>query len=248
MCPILFHFGPLTVYSYGLMFALAVVTGTWLLSREASRRGVGQGPIDPEIIFDLAFWIVLSGIIGARAYYLFLYPEVFKDNWLEIFMLQHGGLAFQGGFILVVPVTFWFLKKKGLPILPMIDLMAPYAALAQAIGRIGCFLNGCCYGREVSWGIYFPVHEARLHPTQLYETAGLLAAFFILRKFQSLPHRAGQIFAWYLILAGIERFVVEFFRDDHAAMYGSLSNFQVISLGVIAAGILMHGVIKIKKT
>ena len=241
MSPIIIQFGPFTVFSYGLMFAIAVITGTWLLSRDAARTG-----IKPDLIYDMVFVIVVSGIIGARAYYLFLYPETFADNILEIFMLQNGGLAFQGGFIAAVPAAWWYLRKKNLPLLSMLDLMAPYIALAHGIGRIGCFLNGCCYGREVPWGIYFPMHEARLHPTQLYETAGLFIAYLILKKLQKFPHAAGQIFAAYLMLAGVERFIVEFFRADHAAMAGPLSNFQVISLGVFTAGVIMYAVIKSK--
>lgn len=246
MCPILFHFGPVTVYSYGLMFAVAVIAATWLLSRDAARQGISG-----EVIYDLAFWVVVSGIAGARVYYLLLYPETFQDNWLEIFMLQKGGLAFQGGFIAAVPTVLIFFKRKKLPPLMMLDLMAPYGALAHGIGRVGCFLNGCCFGREagasVPWGLYFPVHDARLHPTQLYETFGLFVVYFILRMIQKRPHAAGTIFAFYLMLAGIERFIVEFFRADHVSMIGPLSNFQMIALGVFTAGLIMHSVVKIKR-
>ena len=241
MHPILFQFGPFTVFSYGFMFALAVMTGTWLLSRDAARQGIKS-----EIIFDLIFWFVLIGILGARIYYVILFPEPFLVNPWEFFMLQHGGLAFQGSIIPATLVVLWYLRKKNLPVLPMLDLMAPYLALAQAIGRIGCFLNGCCYGRPVWWGLYFPVHEARLHPTQIYDTVELLIVFLILRKIQETSRIPGAVFAWYLILAGIQRFINEFFRGDHAAMYGGLSNFQVLSVGVLSAGIVMLVALKAK--
>ena len=246
MCPILFQIGSFKIFSYGVMFALAVTIATWLLGRQAQRQGVGGRPTDPEVIYDLSFWLVLSGIVGARIYYVFLYPEDFiADPW-EFFKFYHGGLAFQGGFITATLTAVWYLKKKKLPLLPMLDLLAPYIALAHAIGRIGCFLNGCCYGKEVPWGLYFPVHEARLHPTQLYDTVGLLIVFLILRKFQKSSRTPGAVFAWYLILAGIQRVINEFFRADHAAMYGWLSNFQVLSLGILLAGIVMLTMLKAK--
>ena len=241
MHPVLFQFGPVMIYSYGLMFALAVIIGTWLLSRDAGRQG-----ISPDIIFDFAFWIVLSGILGARIYYVVLYPEPFKENPLEVFMLQHGGLAFQGGFMTSSIAAIWYMKKKNLPLLPMLDLAAPYIALAHAIGRIGCLLNGCCYGKEVWWGLYFPVHEARLHPTQMYDTVELLIVFLILKMIQRSSRTRGEVFAFYLILAGIQRFINEFFRADHAATYGGLSNFQWVSVGVSFVGIVMYFIVKAK--
>ena len=239
MHPILCRIGPFTIYSYGLMFALAVVVGTWLLSRQAKRKG-----IDPDIIFDLSFWLTISGILGARIYYVFLYPEPFQENPWEFFMLQHGGLAFQGSIIPATLVVVWYLRKHRLPALPVLDLLAPFIALAHAIGRIGCLLNGCCYGKPVWWGLYFPVQEARLHPTQAYDTIELLVVFFILRKIQEASRTPGATFAFYLILGGLQRFMNEFFRGDHAAMYGPLSNFQMLSLVMVIAGIVMLFIVK----
>lgn len=226
------------------MFALAVMVGTWLLSRDAVRQGVGRSPTKPDVIFDLVFWVVLIGVLGARIYYVFLYPGPFMENPWEFFMLQKGGLAFQGGFITGTITALGYLKKKKLPLLPMLDLMAPYIALAHAIGRVGCLLNGCCYGREVWWGLYFQVHQARLHPTQIYDTLELLLVFLILRKIQQFSRTPGVVFAWYLILAGIQRFINEFFRADHVSMLWGLSNFQIVSLGVLLAGILMMAILR----
>jgi len=130
----------------------------------------------------------------------------------------------------------------------MADLLAPYLALGQAIGRIGCFLNGCCYGRSVIWGIYFPVHHARLHPTQLYEATILLGAFFILRSLKRTLLYQGQIFSVYLILAGLIRFFTEFLRADHVEFFSGLSIFQIVCIGSVTSGIILlmifqrHGV------
>jgi phosphatidylglycerol:prolipoprotein diacylglycerol transferase len=242
MHPILCQIGPITIYSYGLMFALAVVVGTWLLSLQAQRKG-----INPDIVFDLCFWLTISGILGARIYYVFLYPEPFKQDPWEFFMLQHGGLAFQGSVLPATLVTWWYLKKHRLPVLGFLDLLAPYIALAHAIGRIGCLLNGCCYGKPVWWGLYFPVHEARLHPTQAYDTIELLIVFLILRKIQEASRTPGETFAFYLILGGLQRFINEFFRADHVSMHFGLSNFQIFSLVMVLAGLIMGALVEARK-
>ena len=124
------------------------------------------------------------------------------------------------------------------------DLTAPYIALGQSIGRIGCFFNGCCYGKPVAWGIYYPVHNARLYPTQLFETAGLFIIFLILKRAQSKPHEAGFVFVFYLWLAAIERFIVEFYRADHDFLWLGLSLAQYVALGVFAAGLILMKVFK----
>ena len=118
--------------------------------------------------------------------------------------------------------------------------------LGQSIGRIGCFLNGCCYGKPVAWGIYFPTHNARLYPTQLFECVGLFIIFLILKKAQAKPHQAGFIFVFYLWLAAIERFIVEFYRADHDLLWLNLSLAQFVALGVFAAGLILMRVFKQK--
>jgi len=236
MHPILFQIGSLTIYSYGVTIALAVIVCAWALSADAKRH-----QIKPDVIYDLMFWTVAWGIIGARIFYVFLTWDYFSQNLLEIVMLQHGGLAWQGGFIGGSTAGVLFVRHKKLPLRLTLDLVAPYIALGQSIGRIGCFLNGCCYGKPVEWGVYFPSFEARLHPTQLYETGGLLAAFLILKYAQTKSHRAGMIFVLYLWLAAIERFVVEFYRADHDNLWFGLSLFQYIALGIFITGLFLLG-------
>jgi len=224
------------------MLAIAVFVCSYLLKKDAARRN-----INADIIYDLVFWTVLSGIIGARIFYILLNLEVFLDDPIEIIMIQHGGLAYQGGFIFGLMATVIFLKKNKLAFLPMADLVAPYIALGHAIGRIGCFLNGCCYGRPVSWGIYVPGLHAHLHPTQLYEAVSLFIIFFILKGFRRMTLPAGQVFALYLVLAALERFVVENFRGDHDVLYWGFSIYQLVSLGIMAAGLALHVAIKFQK-
>lgn len=234
MWPILFHVGPFTVYSYGLSMAIAALVCGWLMSRDAQRRGIAEA-----VVYDLMFVSVISGVIAARIFYVYLGWEYYQDNILEIFLLNKGGLAWQGGFLGAILAAIFFAKKRKLSIGVLFDLAAPYAALGQAIGRLGCFANGCCYGKPVAWGIYFPNLHDKLHPTQLYE-AGALFLIFILLKFSTrYIKQPGLLFAGYLWLVAIERFVVEFYRADQMAFVGSLSLFQWISIIIFIAGLVI---------
>lgn len=230
-----FQIGPLSIYSYGVMLALAILICGFFLGREAKKQG-----ISPEVMNDLIFFSIMGGISGARIFYVFLNFDFFAQNPLEIFMIWHGGLAWQGGLIGGLMGGIIFARSKRLSVLLLLDLCAPYLALGQSIGRIGCFLNGCCYGKPLAWGIYFPVHQDRLHPTQLYETAGLFLVFLILKFYQQKPHATGKVFALYLSLIAMERFMVEFFRADHTVLWLGLSLFQYISIGVFTAGIILY--------
>lgn len=241
MHPILFTIGPITIYSYGVMLATAVLVCTYFLSVDARRYQISR-----ETAYDLVFWCLLWGIIGARIFYVFIEWTYFSGNLLEIPMLQKGGLAWQGGFLGGTLAGIWFARRKKLSLRPIMDLVAPYIALGQSIGRIGCFFNGCCYGKPAAWGIYFPTHNARLYPTQLFEMLGLFIIFLILKKAQTKPHQAGFIFILYLWLAAIERFIVEFYRADHELLWLNLSLAQFVAIGVFAAGLILMKVFKQK--
>ncbi len=234
MFPVICRIGPLTVYSYGLMLALAVLICAYCMSRDGRRY-----QIPPEKVYDFIFWCVVSGILGGRLLFVFLNAGFFIQHPLEILMLQHGGLAWQGALTGGGLGGWFYIRQQGLPLGLMLDLSAPYVALGQAIGRIGCFLNGCCYGREVSWGIYFPVHDARLHPTQLYSAAGLLMIFFILKGFQRRTNIPGRLMVLYLILTSAQRFGVQFFRADHIPVWAGMSVFQIFSVAIFMAGLLL---------
>ena len=235
MYPVICQIGPVHVYSYGVMMAVAVIICSLLLSKDAPRAG-----LKPDQIFDFMFWVVLGGIIGARIFFILLNLSYFLSNPSEIFKVYHGGLAWQGGLMAGIVVSWLYIRRKGWALLPTLDFLAPYIALGQAIGRIGCFLNGCCYGREVAWGIYSPAQDATLHPTQLYDSIGLLIIFFILRRYGWVSQKAGQVFTAYLLLASAQRFVIEFFRADHGILWVGLSIFQVISLLVFVAAVYFN--------
>lgn len=249
MYPIICQLGPVTVYSYGFMLAVAAVVCTFLASRDAKKIG-----IPPGVIPDFTFWTVVAGILGARLFYVLLNYRFFMDHPLEIVMVQNGGLAWHGGLLAATMTGIRFIRRRGLHLPTMLDLVAPYAALGESIGRVGCFLNGCCYGREVPWGIYFPVHHARLHPTQLYATAGLFILFLILRhyrKVSSSPQGAfgrreptgkipGDVFVMYLFGASLLRFVIEFFRADHYILVMGLSVYQWVCIAILMIAFYVH--------
>ncbi len=235
MHPILCRLGPFTIYTYGLMLAVAVLVCSFLMQREARARG-----LDEQRITDLVFWVVIAGIIGSRIFFVILNLPFFWKNPLEIVMIHHGGLAWQGGLIAGLACGVRYIRRHRLPMGVVADLAAPYIALGQAVGRIGCFFNGCCYGRPVSWGLYFPVLGARLHPTQLYSSAALLAVFVALKLATPRLRAPGQVLALYLILASLQRFFIEFLRGDHDTLWAGLSVFQWVSLGGMAAGGLLY--------
>ena len=230
-----------TIYSYGLMLAIAVVVCTSMLARDARRKG-----IKTDIIFDLVFWAIVGGILGARLFYILLNYRFFLANPNEIIMIQNGGLAWQGGLILGAMSGASLIKKRKLFLPDMLDLCAPYLALGQSIGRIGCFLNGCCYGKPVEWGIYYPVHNAYLHPSQRYLAGGLFVIFLILKRYQRSSSIPGLVFASYLILSSALRFGVEFFRADHKIFFFGFSIFQFVCAGILMFAFIFAYVMLIK--
>jgi len=242
MHPEICKIGPFTIFSYGLMLVIAFIVSTHLAAIEAKRKG-----IDPDIIFNLCFIIFVSGIIGARIFYVLNNLSYYLRNPLEIIMLQKGGLVWFGGLTLGVFSGISYLKLKKLSVYKIADLLVPFVALGQAIGRLGCFLNGCCYGKESAYGIYSPVQEAVLIPTQLYSSLLLVFIFVILRILQNRPHKEGQVFFVYLLLYSSKRFLIEFWRGDSPAFLFQLTLFQVISIVIFLIAATGLFLIKNKK-
>ena len=236
MHPILFKFGPITIYSYGFALFIAVLVSLNLLVREAKRSGYNA-----DIIFDLGIVILFSGILGARILYVLLNLGFYIENPKEIFMLNHGGLAILGGVIASNIAAFIFIKSKKLHFLNTVDLIIPYVALGESIGRIGCFFNGCCYGLPSKFGIYFPVHDAVLIPTQLITSFSLLILFIALRNMQIKRQIAGKVFVNYILCYSAIRFFIEFIRADSQRLFLNLTIFQYfcIILFISAIGLFI---------
>lgn len=243
MYPELFKIGPFTVYSYGLMLVAAFLVSSALAKAQAKKE-----KIDPDSTFNLLFTVFISGIIGARLFYIVENINYYITNPAEIIMMQHGGLSWFGGLICGVLSGGIYSKRRNLPIYKVLDLVAPFVALGQSIGRIGCLLNGCCFGRITDFGVYFPVHRSVLIPTQAYSSLAMVFIFIFLRFLQERPHREGRIFFTYLLLYSLKRFLIEFWRADNARIFLGLSLFQLISAGIffLSAGNLIS-IAKIKK-
>ncbi|OIO35686.1 MAG: prolipoprotein diacylglyceryl transferase [Candidatus Omnitrophica bacterium CG1_02_44_16] len=239
MLPILFKCPFFTVYSYGVFVALAFLVSSFLLMKEARQRKLNE-----NTIYDLCIFLLISGIISARLFYVFLNWGEFRANLFEIAMLQHGGLVWFGGLIGAVVFGVVFIRSKKMPLFSTLDLFAPYIILGQAIGRIGCFFNGCCYGMESKWGIYFPVHHATLFPSQLLDCLTLLIVFLILRSVRVA--REGLIFSYYIMLASLQRFLMEYARNDVRPFYFNLSIFQWISMGLFLCGLVLYLILSLR--
>jgi len=227
MHPIICSIGPLNIYAYGVMLVGAFLVSSVLLIIQAKKNN-----FNPNTIFDLAFVVFISGIIGSRLFYITENIAYYIREPVEIFMLQHGGLSWFGGLVSGIFVGIVYLRNKDLPVYRVLDLIVPFLALAQAIGRVGCLLNGCCFGKVSESGIYFPVQQATLIPTQIYSSLALVIIFIFLRFLQDKPHREGTIFFTYLLLYSVKRFIIEFWRADNDIIFLGMTLFQIISVAV----------------
>lgn len=217
MYPTLFKLGPLVIHSYGFMVALGFLAAIIISLSLAKRAGVAL-----ETIFDLAIWAILAGILGARLFYVLGQWQVYRHNLVEIFMVQRGGLVVLGGIVFGLLAIAGYCRQKKLSFLKVMDVISPGSLLGLAIGRLGCFLNGCCFGlpTKLPWGLVFPSGSLahgyfateHLHPTQLYSVLALLLAFVLLLRLYKRKAYAGFVFFWALILYALYRFSVEFLR------------------------------------
>ena len=240
MRPILIQVGELGIPSYGLMLAVSFIFAILFVKRAARRFNVS-----PIIIENLAFYLMLGVIIGGRVLYVIFHWTHYENDILGIFRFWEGGMMFFGGLIGGFLAAVLYLKKEKISIPLISDIVAPAIALGQFFTRIGCFLNGCCFGKPSSlpWAVKFPdecvagvspVGEYTLHPTQIYSSLFGLALFFFLWNRLYRPHKTGTIFALYLIFSGGFRFGIDFIR-----YYENSANFwinQVISVGLIIVG------------
>ena len=249
MHPELVRLGPLTINWYGIMLALAFLLGIWTAGRRAPLTGTAR-----ENIVDAGLWLILGGIVGARTFYVISYWDTLVTNplfpqapWTEIFMVQRGGLVYYGGLIGASLACIAFVSRRRLPLWKLADIFAPSIALGYGLGRIGCLLRGCCYGRTcgLPWAIHFsPDHETGgqlVHPTQIYESLLSLGFYFALALLYRRKRFDGQIFATYLMGYAMLRSFVETFRGVYSAahLHGGWTPAQLVSIGVFAAGAVL---------
>ncbi|MFH1379669.1 MAG: prolipoprotein diacylglyceryl transferase [bacterium] len=242
MHPILFKFHRIVVYTYGLCVAIGALLGMGYIRWQGVKI-----PLTPKQIYDLVFYVLVSGLIGARLCYVIINIKEF-DQFVDIFKIWEGGLVFYGGLIGGFITFIILLKLWKINFFAGADVFAPALMLAHSIGRIGCFFAGCCYGSQTSlpWGITFtnpfslaPLGAA-LQPTQIYAAAGnfIIFIFLHIRSLRKKYH--GEILLWYIILYGIFRFCVEIFRaDSRGPEFLSMTIMQYFSLFIAGAGIIL---------
>lgn len=239
MHPILFKFGPITIRYYGLMYVIAFFIGIFLLKKEVKRKEI---ILTDDNILNLALWVYLFGLIGARIYYVTFNWDYYGMYPKEIPAIWHGGLAIHGGLLGGILAGYLFTKKNDISFLPLADATVPSIILGQALGRFGNFMNGDAHGvpTELPWGLVFPETSIAgsqfgpvpLHPTMLYEMILNLCIFLFLWKIRKRNFHDGFLFSLYLILYSIGRFFVCFFRAD-ALMLGSIRIAQGVSILLI---------------
>lgn len=245
MYPTLIEIGPFALHSYGFMLAVSFFFGILLAARRAPARGVSS-----DQVFDTSLVIVFASIIGARLMYV-LFHRAEMNSFIDLIAVWRGGLTMYGGVLAAIGAAWFYLKRRDIPFLRMADIIAPSLGLGLMLTRIGCFLNGCCYGKptESFLGLHFPestfggqlfAGEA-LHPTQLYSAVVGLAVVLALLAIDRRRLPEGQLFACYLMLAGLGRFGLDFFRFYEANVYltWSMTVNQFISLGGVAVGLLL---------
>ena len=248
MHPKLFELGPINLYSYGLLLVAAYLIGLQV----AVVRGRKWG-LNSNRVMDLGIAIILSALVGAKLLLLIVDFDHFSSNPDQLWTLLRSGGVFYGGLVMAVAVAFWYIRRYSLPLWRTCDAFAPGIAVGQAVGRMGCFLAGCCYGKPTTlpWGITFtdtlaasnvgtPLNIS-LHPTQLYESIITLCILMTLLFFERRGNTfAGRTFWIYILLYSTSRFFVEFYRGDPRGIaFDFLSTSQFVSALLVPLSITM---------
>lgn len=244
--------GSIPVYTYGVLVATGVLLGLWYARHYAKLHS----EIDPERIWNLGIYMVLAGLVGSKVWFVLSGGDYFWRHPDELFAratLQSGG-TFYGGLLGALLLLVIYSHFQRVPLLTLADCYSAGLPLGHAIGRLGCFAAGCCYGKPtyLPWGVTYTSTRAAqlvgtplnipLHPTQLYEAAAEFLNFFILIALARKQRFRGEIFATYILLYGIERGLIEFVRWDPGRTlfdHARFSLMQVVSLGLIFLGVWM---------
>ncbi len=247
-------FGGIKVFGFGTMLVLAFMSSTWLAWWRARREH-----LDPEVIWDMTFWIFLFGLIGARLFYCFQYWGRDINSLWDVLQYWKGGIVYYGGILGAAAAFLVFRHYRPFPFRPFLDVLAPAIAVGTMFGRLGCFLNGCCYGDPCTlpWAIAFPkpsppwwhqynlgmipanaVQSLPIHPTQLYSAIDGLILLMLLTAYYPVRRRDGEVMALLMVTYPISRFLIEYLRNDEAAYFAGFTISQNISVVLFLGGIL----------
>lgn len=257
--PIAFRFGPLEIRWYGIFAALAFLVGYSFVKFRARTR-----QFRPELIDRLLFWVLIGGVIGARFMYVVTHFSEFRGRWLETLMVWQGGLVFYGGFVGAFVAAYVVAVLENMDKGALADLLAPALPLGHAVGRIGCFLNGCCFGKPYHGplAVEYPPDSAvnfvqkelghlsiaaqeclPVFPVQLLASATNLLIFAMLLLIEPRLKAKGQLLALYVMLYSIIRFLTEFMRGDYLQRFGGLTSAQILCLILLPTGVAAYAVL-----
>jgi phosphatidylglycerol---prolipoprotein diacylglyceryl transferase len=253
MHPEIINIGRLAIRAYGLMLFLSFILGLLYVRSKAKSKG-----INPDFTVNLAFIVIISAVLGSRLFYVFYHWSEFSSDLLSIINPFGGGgtigiagLNLYGGFICAVLAGVFYIRKKKEPFWETMDLFSPAIALGIFFTRIGCFLNGCCFGNQcdLPWGVHFP-HDSipysvfgdiAIHPTQLYSSLYGLLLFGLLYFLDRKPHFKGMLFSIFLIVEAFFRFVIEFVRYYEDAMFASFLGMELTYNHIVAVILFIIG-------
>lgn len=252
MYPVLFSIGPLTIHTYGLLVAVGALVGLFVTVRGSDASGMSR-----QQVMDMIFMIILCAIVGSRLAFVLMNYTYFIERPLAVFKLWEGGLVFSGGLVLVILFVGWYILRHRLPLWSIGDLFAPAVAISQGIGRLGCLMAGCCYGKpsDMPWSVVFnhpqslaPLHVP-LHPTQIYASLSGFLIFFVLILIRQKKKFEGQVFLWFVILHSTSRLIIERFRGDDRGMISGtgLSVTQVVTLVLLVAAVVFLVILSSKQ-
>ncbi len=244
MYPILIKIGGFTLHTYGVLLAVGFLLAIWVALRDARRQG-----IDPNLVMDLSFYVLIAALVGSRVFYVLGNWHEFADNPVDVVRFWRGGLVFYGGFLCSVLVATYYIRKHRLNFEQLTDLLAPSIALGQAIGRLGCFAAGCCFGTptDLPWACVFTSKDSLaplgvpLHPTQLYESAATFLIFVVLWAMRRSEKFRGKILWYYILFYAAIRFALEFLRADPRGFFipDVLSTSQAIAIPLAILAVYM---------
>ncbi len=244
MFPVVVELWGFPIHTYGVFLALGFASALAVAVTLGKEAGIPS-----ESTGDVCLVALLSGLIGGRLLFVAVEWDQFADRIASV-VFRRDGFVFYGGLLLAIPATIAFVKRRGLSVRRMADILAPALALGHSLGRLGCFAQGCCYGGPSDYGLAFPMESPAslqfggvpVHPTQLYEAVGLLLLFGVLMGMRKRMRFEGALFLLYLGTYSLFRFLLEFLRADDRGFYVPAGE-HMVSVSQIASLVILTGVL-----